>query len=670
MEVPKGAPPEEDLVGQIFMSWIRDTHESPSRENFLRIQEVVESGCTEKQILLRSQRLGLNCATTIARMLDRTGVEKIDLYDNVIRDHGIQALAQIIRDSRTLTHLNFGANDLGPLACVYLAALLPSARRMKTLILGSKDGDQHPNRIDGEAAKALAEAVAKTRTVTCLDLTNNRLGQDGQEVFTALAKAVETTRALTTLRLGGTRMSTASAVALVQSVVAAGTMEVLDLHRNDLGSPLGEALVDLVGPRNASLHTLLLHCNPKLRTKGLVQAVRSLAGDHALLTLNLAATSLGDEGAIALATTLQANRTLTHVDLSENGITDMGALALCQSLMANTTLQWLGLAENRVRDEGACSLAHVLESSDALTHVDLSSVWVSDKGAVALAVALALNQGLQVLRLVNNHISDAAGLAISDLAQKNSTLLVLDLRGNQVSHSTTLRLQRVLNRNQSIHDGQAPGQLQQEVIRLHFQQYKLQESHKELKEQQRARLELQEQLDRTEREAMTENEATAKKSKDIIEKILLMDNIIVDLRAKQKLKEEETVKGAQMLEQELKLLQDRLKQEVHQREEKQREADELELKLKSMEKAKEERLVQLKEQIVKAQQDRDAWAEKQKVYRALAFEAQQKTQTFEAQLLQRQAILAAERDAKAAAKKEKAKKRVDVDQLLDALGGL
>jgi hypothetical protein len=61
-----------------------------------------------------------------------------------------------------------------------------------------------------------------------------------------------------------------------------------------------------------------------------------------------------------------------------------------------------------------------------------------------------------------------------------------------------------------------------QVIRLHFQQYKLQEAHRELKAQQRARLELQDQVDGLEREFAAENEATAKRSKEVIEKILAM----------------------------------------------------------------------------------------------------------------------------------------------------
>ncbi len=47
-----------------------------------------------------------------------------------------QALSSLIRESRTLTALNVGANDLGPLSCVYLAALLPTAKKLRAIVLG------------------------------------------------------------------------------------------------------------------------------------------------------------------------------------------------------------------------------------------------------------------------------------------------------------------------------------------------------------------------------------------------------------------------------------------------------------------------------------------------------------------------------------------------------
>jgi Ran GTPase-activating protein (RanGAP) involved in mRNA processing and transport len=672
MDTGKGAHPEEDAFGQIFMAWIKDTHENPTRENFLRLQEVMDKGCSDKQFVMRSQRLGVNSAMTIARLLDRTPIEKIDLYENVIRDHGVQALSQLIRDSRSLTHLNVGGNDIGPLGCAYLAALVPMNKKLKYLILGSDDGDMHMNRIDSEAGKSLADGLSKNKTVKWLDLNRNPLGQDTQDVFFAFAKVLETSKTMTTLKLGGTMMNTASAVCMVRSLLLNQSLEFLDLHDNDLQSAVGEALAEVVLNKNlkstATLQTVLIHNNPKLRSKGLMPFFRALKEDAVMTTLNLANTSIGDEGTIVLAETLHKNQTLTHLDLTNNDISEEGAIAICGALKTNNGVHFLGLSSNKIRDEGACALASTLEVNHVLTHLELGSARLSDRGTIALGVALALNMGLQYLKLNNNHISDAAGKAFAELIEKNYKLLSVDFRGNQVSHSTLLRVKKITKKNKGLRDGDAPNQLQHEVIRLHFQQYKLQEANSELKDHQKARLELQEQADRTERDAMTENENTAKRSKEIIEKILLVENFIQDLHVKRKHKEEETGKNSQQFEQDLKALQEQFKRDTHTREEKQKESDAIEVKYRTMVSEREDRMKDLSERIAKSQTDREAWLGKNKIYRTHATSAQEQSHLLEAQIQEKQAQFAAEREAKAA-KKEVKKKKGDANDLIDNLLG-
>ena len=64
---------------------------------------------------------------------------------------------------------------------------------------------------------------------------------------------------------------------------------------------VGEALAEVVLNKNlkstATLQTVLIHNNPKLRSKGLMPFFRALKEDAVMTTLNLANTSIGDEGA-------------------------------------------------------------------------------------------------------------------------------------------------------------------------------------------------------------------------------------------------------------------------------------------------------------------------------------------------------------------------------------
>eukprot|EP00993_Chasmostoma_nieuportense_P004399 NODE_506_length_2140_cov_19.086935_g468_i0.p1 GENE.NODE_506_length_2140_cov_19.086935_g468_i0~~NODE_506_length_2140_cov_19.086935_g468_i0.p1 ORF type:complete len:689 (+),score=197.90 NODE_506_length_2140_cov_19.086935_g468_i0:47-2068(+) len=671
----KEHPMEEEKFGQIFMSWIKDTHEEPSRENFIRLQEIVNKGCNEKQFVVRSQRLGVNTALTIARLLDRTPVEKIDVYENVVRDHGAQALSQLIRDSRSLTSVNLGGNDIGPLGCLYIAALLPTNKKLKVLILGSEDGDLHTNKIDSDSGKALAEGLSKNKTIRWLDLNRNPLGRDSQEVFYAFAKVLEKNPVLTTVKLGATYMNTLSAICLIKGITTSQTLELLDLHENDLQPPAAESLSDLISPKQghpSPLTTLLLQNNTKLRAKGLIPFFKALKTNSVLTTLNLRNTGFGDEGASYLADALVQNATLVYLDLTHNDINVEGCIGICSALRTNTSVQFLGFSDNLLKDDGACAMANTLEHNHTLTSLEMGACRCCDRGAIALGMALAHNQGLQGIKLNDNHISDEAGLAFAELLEKNTKLLSIDIRGNQVSHSTLLRVKKVVKKNKALRDGEIPNQLQQEVIRLHFQHYKLQEANNELKDHQKARIELQDLAERTERDATVEKENTAKRSKEIIEKILMVENFCEELRSKQKLKEEESTKGSQQFEVDLKILQEKLKQETGMREARQVECDEMEAKNNKLQTERESRMASLTEQIDTAKKERENWLEKNKSYRAQAQEAQERISNLEKMIRERQTEQAIEPGAEADKKiKKKAKKRAgNADALIDSLLGV
>uniref|UniRef100_A0A7S1I5M7 Uncharacterized protein n=1 Tax=Eutreptiella gymnastica TaxID=73025 RepID=A0A7S1I5M7_9EUGL len=667
------ASAEEDTLGQLFMSWIKDTHENPTRENFLRIQEMMDKGCNEKQFVMRSQRLGVHSALTIARLLDRTPIERVDLYENVIRDHGLQALAQLVRDSRSLTYLNVGGNDIGRAGCAYISALLPTNKKLKYLILGSGESNLHLNKINHEAGKQLADALLKNKTVKWLDLNRNPLGVEGQDAFYTFAKLVAQSKTLTTLKLGSAAMGTPAAIAIAGSLKESATLEYLDLHDNDLQPAAAEALAEAIIAKTATgtpstLQALLLQGNPKLRPKGVIPLFRALREDQALTTLNLAKTSVGNEGALILAETLAVNKTLTHLDLTDNGISEEGAVGLCQALLPNMGVRFLSLSANKIRDEGACALAQTLENNNTLTQLELATTRISDRGTVALGVALAMNSGITCLKMNNNHISDAAGKAFAELIEKNTKALTIALKGNQVSHSTLLQVKKVLKKNKDLKDGDTPNQLQGEVIRLHFQQYKLAEANSQLKEHQKARLELQEQADRTEREAMTENENTAKRSKEIIEKILMVEQYCQEMQMKQKAKEEDMDKGSQQFELDLKALQEKLKADTLAKEEKLAEAESNEAKLKEMELARKKKSEELQSNLEAVLKDKTAWEEKMRIYRGAAQEAQDRIVEMEAVVKEKQALLAQERQLKEAKKKE-VKKTKSPDDLIDSLLG-
>merc|ERR1711957_727890 len=88
-------------------------------------------------------------------------------------------------------------------------------------------------------------------------------------------------------------------------------------------------------------------------------------------TLDLNSTSIGNDGAKALAQALRVNTNLAVLNLDGNDIGDDGAKALAQALRVNTNLTTLNLNWNSIRDDGAKALAQALRINTNLTTLNL-----------------------------------------------------------------------------------------------------------------------------------------------------------------------------------------------------------------------------------------------------------------------------------------------------------
>ena len=143
---------------------------------------------------------------------------------------------------------------------------------------------------DGIAA--LAECLKYNKSLTTLDLSDNRIGDDGA---TALGECLKYNKSLTTLDLSDNRIG------------------------DDGAAALGECL----------------------------------KYNKSLTTLDLSDNGIGDDGAAALGECLKYNKSLTTLDLNYNEIGDDGAAALGECLKYNKSLT---LGSNKTGDDGAAAL--------------------------------------------------------------------------------------------------------------------------------------------------------------------------------------------------------------------------------------------------------------------------------------------------------------------------
>ena len=149
----------------------------------------------------------------------------------------------------------------------------------------------------------------------------------------------------------------------------------------------------------------------------------------ALTQLDLHHNSIGDEGAIAIASALSRNRTVSSLLLGSsyggNMIGPTGATALARALHSNSTLTQLHLNYNEVGAAGATAFARALEANMTLTELNLCGNDIETEGAIALADALLRNSTLAVLEVNENEIDQEGARAFARCLRANTALTEL-----------------------------------------------------------------------------------------------------------------------------------------------------------------------------------------------------------------------------------------------------
>ncbi|XP_044162704.1 NLR family CARD domain-containing protein 3-like [Acropora millepora] len=186
------------------------------------------------------------------------------------------------------------------------------------------------NRIGNEGADALAKGLKENSTLTSLDLSHNRIGNDGAD---ALAKGLKENSTLTSLDLSNNRIGNDGADALAKGLKENSTLTSLDLSNNRFGNDGAHALA------------------------------KGLKANSMLTSLNLRFNEIGDVGADALGKGLKENSTLTSLGLFGNNIGEVAADALAKGWKENSTLTLLDLPNNRIGNDGADALAKGLKEN-------------------------------------------------------------------------------------------------------------------------------------------------------------------------------------------------------------------------------------------------------------------------------------------------------------------
>ena len=257
-----------------------------------------------------------------ANFMSSTGLKgvritKLVLSENSITDRGATALAEMLKENKTLQQLDVSDNSIGDGGATALAEMLKENKTLQQLGVSS-------NSIGDGGATALAEMLKENKTLQQLDVSSNSIGDGGA---TALAEMLKENKTLQQLCVSSNSIGDGGATALAEMLKENKTLQQLDVSSNSIGVGGATALAEML-KENKTLQQLYISHN-----------------------------SMGDGGATALAEMLKENRTLQQLDVRMNSI----ASTLAETMKENKALQYLNLISTSIGRgvPGATALAEV-----------------------------------------------------------------------------------------------------------------------------------------------------------------------------------------------------------------------------------------------------------------------------------------------------------------------
>jgi hypothetical protein len=265
-----------------------------------------------------------------------------------------------------------------------------------------------------EAAGAAIAAVLAAGPVTSLSVARNELNCEGaKRIADALQQAASSPSAI-----AGTK-----------------TLESLDLSNTGIAADGADLIAAAIARGEVRLRSLRLGGNEigPLGARGLASAVAA-RGDTHLRELRLSGCALGDEAGAELLRALCACSTVTFIDVERCGLGPAAAAVLGEVLATSSMETLVATGNPAIGDDGACAIALGLGAL-RLARLDLGECDIRARGyhALAAAEAPALRELVLFGNPAGNEGVDALATAAARVGGTRRGIRLLDLGGNGIT---------------------------------------------------------------------------------------------------------------------------------------------------------------------------------------------------------------------------------------------
>ena len=400
------------------------------RENYLEATTVAKRAPVDRLLLQIEVHLDER------RVLQELDLKRAQMNDEsfALISESIAATYQVVMSTQDTMKFE---NDLVPNALILSFNDLENpdglgdmcaALRIQRLLLRS-------NNLSPKWATNFAKSVVKCTGLLEIDLSDNRIGNDGTiDILNSLV-TLPAIRSVSLSNVGMTNSSIKRSISKISTGPDRGTLRGLP---GGPGPEMGKVIASLI--INAAKLEKLDVSDNVLTARGVDFIVDALERTDSckdrLIELNLGNTHISGSVGERLVTwvskaVLDARNHLAVLDLNANALTHPACTTLATLFTAVTVrLKEVNFSYLKMAADSVATLLAGLEKNKTVTSMNLSYNDISSKLAKALAHVVQNNANIVKLSLRNCSMEKACIVSLGDAMAKNSSILELDVAGN------------------------------------------------------------------------------------------------------------------------------------------------------------------------------------------------------------------------------------------------
>lgn len=483
----------------LFKARLRDNGLEYSEDDFKRFCNQINKSFEKGLLDLSGQRIGINVLTKLTKVLRlNTHIKSFNFYGNLIRDHGIHSLYQLLLSNPQVRFCDIGCNDLTNQSATCIIDIINNTG-ITSLQLGSNGDTWHSNKFSIATVIDIISTAFAAKKLQCLGLNgfamSSKKGTKKTSMCEELSTFIQNDTTLSTLCIAENALAPKEQAVVNQGLLSNDRLRYLDMHGSQLQDPHGLLFLSEIGKMKKLVYLNIANCH--LSSSSGASLGSSLKKHPMLSIINLSDNEIGDDGFCYIVDALILNQNITEVNFSNNKLTSESAVLIEELLTKNQVMYSLDFSKNSLGDLAAQAIARALRANNDLSRLILTSCRISDNGAIAIARALAKNRSLKYLKLSDNFLTRESGYCILENIRKNECILTLDLSATQIDHFVAKAIKDICKRNLQIQREFDLQPLKKQIVQLSIQRTKMPEAVSRLEKLEKRRAKLENDVENT-----------------------------------------------------------------------------------------------------------------------------------------------------------------------------